>query len=114
MNLNSLFSDAEVSENHIQNILDIDPAEQASQGVGRGPQILRGKFLALIEHRNAALQRRGRLLQQTPLSRPGDQATLALPKKILRKNHQSRDQRRNAVATGGGNFEQSHSGPASI
>ena len=40
-----LFADAEVAENHVQNILDIDPAGQTAQGTGREPQLLGQQIL---------------------------------------------------------------------
>src|ERR1700755_864588 len=92
MNQEILLSYTEFPENHIQDILDIDPAKQPAQGKSRRPQILRREFLALLQHVYAALQRDGRLPQQLPLPFPGDQTTLALSEKVLRENDQGGDQ----------------------
>ena len=35
-----LFADAEIAKNHLQNVLDIDSAGQAAQGLGGEPQLL--------------------------------------------------------------------------
>ena len=73
MNYYSLFTDTELLEDHIQDILDIDAAKQPPQSISRRPQILGREFLALLEHRNAAVQHTRRLLQQIPLPFPRDQ-----------------------------------------
>ena len=53
-NITILLSYAELTENHIQDILDIDPAQQPSKAEGGRPQFFGGKFLPLIDQ--AALQ----------------------------------------------------------
>src|ERR1700680_1148800 len=63
-----LLAYTKIPEDHVQDILDIDAAEQAAQAIGRHPQILRGELLALGHDRNAALQRSRRLLQQLSLA----------------------------------------------
>jgi hypothetical protein len=51
-----LFAYTKVPEDHVQDILDINPAEQAAETIGRRPQILRGELLALGDDRKAAMQ----------------------------------------------------------
>ncbi len=41
-----LFADAEVAENHVQNILDIDPAGEPPERAGGDPQLLGQQILA--------------------------------------------------------------------
>jgi hypothetical protein len=85
MNLNPLLPDTKFPEDHIEDILDIDPTKQLSQGLNRQPQILGSEFLTLPNHRYATLQRNRGLLQQLTLPLPADQASLPGAKIILRK-----------------------------
>src|SRR5258708_39229526 len=43
----ALLSDTELAKDHVQDVLDVHPAEQPPQGRRRGPQILRRQFLTL-------------------------------------------------------------------
>jgi hypothetical protein len=43
--LPNLFADAEIAENHIQNVLDVDPAGEAPQRPRRQPDLLGDEFL---------------------------------------------------------------------
>src|ERR1700722_4302698 len=57
------FPDAEIAENHIQNILDIDPACQPAQGRCRRPQFLSDQFFLPNGLVQGAIQRRSGSLQ---------------------------------------------------
>ena len=50
-----LFADAKITKDHIEDILDIDPAEQPAQATGCHSKILGGEFLALRNDVHAAL-----------------------------------------------------------
>ena len=50
LNEGILLTDTELAEDDIENVLDINPAEQPSEGVGRGPELFGGQFLALADH----------------------------------------------------------------
>jgi hypothetical protein len=63
MNKEILFTYTKLPEDHIQNVFDVYPAEQSSQGIDRCPQVLRHEFLALSDSSNAAPQRNRCLLQ---------------------------------------------------
>jgi hypothetical protein len=43
------------AEDHVQHILDVDPAEQSAEGASRHPQILRRQFLTFLNRRQTAL-----------------------------------------------------------
>ena len=93
MNEEILLSDTKITKDLVQDILDVDPTEQSAQRIGGRPQLLGGEFLALLEHRHAALQRSHGLLQQFALPLPADQATLLRAEIFLRKP----DQRRRSI-----------------
>ncbi len=57
MNKEILFTYTKLPEDHIEDILHIHPTQQPPQRMGRDPQMLRGKFLALPQYLYAALQR---------------------------------------------------------
>src|SRR5260370_15947648 len=105
MNQSSLFSDAKILENRIQDVLHVDPPEQSTQRLSRRPQFLRGEFLALSDDLHAALQQTCRIPQQFALPLPTDQPSLAGTEIILRKRNQRRAQFRDAIAPPRGNFE---------
>ena len=44
----ALFADAEIAENDVQNVLDIDPAGQAAQRLGGKPEFLGDDILAAV------------------------------------------------------------------
>ena len=56
MNKEILLTNTEFPEDHIQDILDIDPAQQPSQGMSRGSEVFGCKLLALADNVEAALQ----------------------------------------------------------
>src|SRR6185312_7562845 len=90
-----LLSYAELAENHVQDILDIDPTQQASKAEGSRPQFFGGQFFPLLDQ--AALQGIARVLQQLPLTGAGDQTTLPRPEERSGKFHQRRNQLRDPV-----------------
>ncbi len=49
------FTYTKFAEDHVQDILDVDPAEQPAERPSRHPQILRRQFLTFRNHRQAAL-----------------------------------------------------------
>src|ERR1700730_2284876 len=63
-----LFPDTEIAKNHLQDVFDINPAQQPPQGMNCYPQLLGGEFLTLADRDHAALQRSPRLLQQFSLT----------------------------------------------
>ena len=68
---NCLFADAEIPENHVQDVLDVDPADQPPERVSRQPQFLGDQFLARACTSDRAAQGDvRRLLQQLPLPLP--------------------------------------------
>src|SRR5260370_2496682 len=69
------------AEDHVQDILDVDPAEQPAERPSRHPQLLRRQFLTFLNRRHTALHRHGRRLQKFALPLPTDQA--ALPRATL-------------------------------
>src|SRR5260370_11602220 len=77
MNKEILLAYTEIPKDRIQNVFHIDPPKQPTQGISRGPELLRRKLLALADHFNTALQRIRCFLQQFSLPRPADQADLA-------------------------------------
>ena len=77
MNKELLLAYTELPENLIEDILDIDPAEQPPERMRRRPQILRDEFLALSDRIHAAPQRSRRFAQQCALPLPADQSSLA-------------------------------------
>jgi hypothetical protein len=77
MNKRSLLTDAKLPENCIENVLNIDSAEQAAQRLSRRSQLLGDQLITLSGDRQAAAQSVGGLAQQTPLPFPADQAILS-------------------------------------
>src|SRR5665647_222395 len=92
MNKEILLAYTEFPENHIKDFLDVNPAEQASQGMSGHSQLLCGEFLTLTDDLYAVLQGRRCLLQQFTLPLPPDQAALARTEIIPRKANQGCDQ----------------------
>jgi len=93
----ALLSDTKLPKDHIQNILNVDPAKQSSEGISRRPQILRRQLLPLPDSGDAPLQGGGRLLQQTALSGPRDQPTFGRAEEILGEADQGREQFGDAI-----------------
>ena len=58
-----LLADTELPEDHVEDVLNIDPAEQPSQRVGGHSQILGGQFFTLTQHHDTAPERLSRLSQ---------------------------------------------------
>src|SRR6476661_4500941 len=90
MNEELLFTYTEFFEDHVQDILHIDPAEQASEGVGRDSQFLCDEFLTLPDRCDAAPECGAGLLQQFALPLAPDQAALAGAEIVLRERDQGR------------------------
>ena len=89
-----LLADAELAEDDVEDVLDIDPAKQATKR-GRGPpQFLCGKLLALPDHIDAALEAHNSLLEQSTLPGPADQASLTGSKIVVCEADQGGDQLR--------------------
>jgi hypothetical protein len=63
MNIKSLFADTKLPKNCVEDVFDINPAEQPTQKIGRPAQLLRDQFLTLPDRQEAPLQRARRLLQ---------------------------------------------------
>src|ERR1700733_6789902 len=105
MNKEILLSYTEFSKDDIENVLDINPAQQPPQRNRRPSQFFRSEFLTASNHRNAAMQHIRRLPQQFPLPLAPDQTVLARPEKIPRKDHDSRDQLLDAISPGRRNSE---------
>src|ERR1019366_7626701 len=89
MNKERLLSYTKFSEDHIQDILDIDPTKQPTQRMNRSPQILRREFLAVPYHFHTALQRNRGFLQQFSLPLPPDQPPLIRAEIFLSERHQA-------------------------
>src|SRR5262249_16960348 len=101
----SLFADAELVKDQVENVLDIDPPEQAPQSITPSSQLLSRYLLTLTNHRGAPSQRLHGLLQQYPLPFPSDQATLVVTEKSFREVDQGGHELSDAVAPGRGNPE---------
>ena len=56
MNEEILLAYTKFTKERIEDVLDINPAEQSAQGMGRRPKFLSGEFLALRNDRHAAPQ----------------------------------------------------------
>jgi hypothetical protein len=70
----ALFADAEIAEYHIKDVLDIHPAEQATQRPRREPQLLCHDFLSSLPRRLLRIpQGPDGFLQMRPLARAGHQ-----------------------------------------
>src|SRR5665213_41704 len=88
-----LFADAEVAEDHVQDVLDIDPASEASERPGGdaqflGQQILTGRHLARL----GAAESGHHLLERAAVARAGDdrlfgsgQEGFGLPGQLIQK-----------------------------
>ena len=85
-------------EDHVEEVLHVDPSEQPPQRLGCDSQILRSQFFALLDCSDAPSQRHHGLLQKSSLPLPIDQTALACAKIILRKRDQGRDQLLDAIA----------------
>ena len=101
----SLLSDTELPEDDVENVFDINPAEQPAQRIGCGPELLRGEFFALANHCDGAPQRICGLPDQHPLPLARDRACLARTEIALGESNQRRDQLRQSGAAPGGNPE---------
>src|SRR4051812_27453704 len=89
----------ELTEDNVENVFDIHPAEQPSQRMRRRAKFFRCQLFALPNHLDTALKRSHRLLQQFPLPGPADQPALGAAKVALGEIDQCRDQLRHAIAT---------------
>src|ERR1700726_983487 len=98
-------ADTELAEDYVEDVLDIDPAEQPAERVRGRPQIFRDQFLSLPDGSDAPPQRKRCLLQQSTLTLPRDQRALVRTKKILRKGNHGCDQVSDAVTMPSGNPE---------
>ena len=69
-----LFADAKVAENHVQDVLDIDPAGQPAERAGGDPQLLGQQILAAGHFASLRpLQGRQYLLKRAPVAFAGHQ-----------------------------------------
>ena len=74
----SSLPDAEVAEDHVEDVLDVDPAGEAAERPGRQPQFLGDQLLlAGAADRQRPAQRVRRLPQRVPMALAGDQRGLA-------------------------------------
>ncbi len=72
------FPDAELPEDHVQQILDVDPAGQPAQRAGGEAELLGDDVLAAARPLGQRAVERGlRLDQETPVAFPADQRRLA-------------------------------------
>src|SRR5665213_3033625 len=92
MNEGILLSNTEISEDFVEDVLNVHPTEQPAEAVCGRPQILRHEFLTLVDHIYAASQQIRGLAQQCPMPLPADQAALLRAKVISRKSDQRRNQ----------------------
>ena len=77
----ALLSDAEVAEDHVQNIFDVDPAKELAERPGREPELLRHDLLAAVmrgllcvpqcQHRFLQVRALARTRHQRRLGREG-------------------------------------------
>ena len=54
MNKELLLPYTKIPEDRIQNVFHVDAAKQATQGIGRGPQLFRCELLAIADYFNTA------------------------------------------------------------
>lgn len=74
----NLLPDAEIAEDHVQNIFDIHPARQPTQGARRGPQLFGNQIVTPPELRpGRAHKSRSHRFQRPSLALAGDQRRLA-------------------------------------
>ena len=59
MKQNALLADAEIAEDHVENILDVDTAGQPPQRMRRQPQLLGHQFLTRPSRLPGALLKKG-------------------------------------------------------
>src|SRR3982074_2213862 len=80
-----LLANAEVPEDHIQNILDVDPAGEAAQSARRKAQLLGDDILARRARlRHGPTQCRHRVLERAPVPRTRNERGLTRPKVLPR------------------------------
>src|SRR5262249_35875433 len=73
------FADAEVAEDHGEDVLHVDPAGQAPQGARGETQLLGDDVLAAtLPLRQRSLERRDRFAQRLAVALPGHEARLGL------------------------------------
>ena len=79
-----LFADAEVAENHVQDVLDIDPAGQAPERAGGDAQLLGQQILAAGHVAALGPAQGGQdLLERMPVAFAGHQRRLGPAQEIL-------------------------------
>src|SRR4051794_9331357 len=105
MNQGLLLTYTKFPKDFVENILDVDASQQASQRIGGSPEFLRNELLTSVDRLHAALQRTLRCAQQLALPLAGDHADIARTKIILGVSDQCRDQTLKAVASFGRNPE---------
>ena len=73
----SLFADAKIAENHVQNVFHVDAAKEPAQRSRRQPQLLRHDFLAAVLCRlSGTVQGKNGLPQMRALALAGHQSRL--------------------------------------
>jgi hypothetical protein len=76
-----LFADAEIPEDHVEDVLDVDPAGQLAQGGGSEAQLLGHQvFTAGGRFGEGAAKSGQRGLQSLTVALAGEQGRLAIPK----------------------------------
>src|SRR5690242_1861832 len=93
-----LFPNAELAEDHVEQILDVDPAEQLSERERRHPQLLRGELLSKLHRLEAPPQCDGSFLKQLSLSLACDQAGFVGTEEVARERNQRVDQLGNPIS----------------
>ena len=96
--LNDLLANTEVAKDHVEDILDVDPAGEAAESTRGTMQFLRQEVFALghwPSHRPA--QRREGFLEGTAVTGAGDQGGVGAGEGVRRKAFEGAQQGRNAV-----------------
>ena len=93
MNQGILLPYTELSEDHVQQILNIDPSQKLPQILSCNSQLFRRQFFSMICRAYAAMQHFGRIAQQFAVPLPTDQRVLAAteicPREIRNFGNQS-------------------------
>ena len=80
----ALFADAEIAENHVQDVLDVDPAGEPPQGASGDAQLFGQQILMTGEpRRQRPLQRRQGILQRTAVALARHQRRLGAGQKTF-------------------------------
>src|SRR5215203_2310452 len=99
MNQELSLANTELAEDNIENVFDVNTAEQPAQGKVSGAQILRREFLSLLHRLNAAMQRSRGIHQQRALALPCDEGTLVRAQRVLGECNDPGQQVADAIAS---------------